>query len=201
VQQPKTSAFVAGNLGQAVQLLGQTGGFSLSSFGQAAVAMPGHSFTFWVTTSTASVDDTLLDFVAVCSPANGASCGGQVLYVAAQKALSFSFITTSGITKSATIPIGFGSHSVVIAEQLEGVATQSVTIFVDGGAPTVLAFGSGSIITAANNVVRLPSQGGWILDEYQFWPRDLSADPETLCENGFDGELDPLTGACSLTSN
>jgi hypothetical protein len=34
----------------------------------------------------------------------------------------------------------------------------------------------------------------------ELWPRDLSADPEMLCENGWDGEWNAATGGCPLTS-
>ena len=37
--------------------------------------------------------------------------------------------------------------------------------------------------------------------EGEFWPRDLSLDPEMLCENGWDGEWDPASAKCTLTSN
>ena len=52
-----------------------------------------------------------------------------------------------------------------------------------------------------NDTIRSVTQTGAAVDEIQLWPRDLSADTEMLCENGFDGEFNPATGTCSLTSN
>ena len=78
--------------------------------------------------------------------------------------------------------------------------TQSLSIYIDG-VLTQMPIGTGNVFATASDTVQLPRAQGTTVDEYEFWPRDLSADPEMLCENGWDGEFDPLTATCSLTSN
>jgi hypothetical protein len=90
---------------------------------------------------------------------------------------------------------------VVVTEQkaADGV-TQSLSIYLDG-AVTVMAIGAGNVYGSPSDTVLLPRAQGTTVDEYEFWPRDLSLDPEMLCENGWDGELNPASRACLMTSN
>jgi hypothetical protein len=92
-----------------------------------------------------------------------------------------------------------GSASPVTTRGASG-ATRSLTIYVDGAA-TVLPIGTVNVYTNPSDAVQLPRVQGTIIDEYEFWPRDLSADPEMLCENGWDGKWNPATGVCLLTAN
>ena len=101
---------------------------------------------------------------------------------------------------SKTLSVGSGMHSVVITEQKASTTTQSLSIYIDGNV-TVLVIGGGNVYGTPIDSVALPRAQGTTVDEYEFWPRDLSLDPEMLCENGWDGEWDPATASCLLTSN
>ena len=46
-----------------------------------------------------------------------------------------------------------------------------------------------------SSLLVFPGQGV-TFDEWELWPMDLSANAEWLCENGFDDEWLPATGAC-----
>jgi hypothetical protein len=74
-------------------------------------------------------------------------------------------------------------------------STQSLSIYVDGDV-TVLPLGHGNVFRAVSDRVRFGTAANTVLDEVEFWPRDLSADPEMLCENGLDGEWDPVASTC-----
>jgi hypothetical protein len=50
-------------------------------------------------------------------------------------------------------------------------------------------------------VVTYTPEAAGLLDEVQFWQRDISTAADELCENGFDGQWDPAAGKCTLTSN
>jgi hypothetical protein len=41
---------------------------------------------------------------------------------------------------------------------------------------------------------------GQTVDEYEWWPADLSSNPELLCQNGWDGEWHSRTGMCSFAN-
>jgi hypothetical protein len=202
VQQPKASTFVPGPLGQAVELTVTDGNaFAMAGLANALPQITQHSFTLSTQVTANSASDTLLSFVTNCSVGAVINCGAAVSYVAGTPTLHFAFTTSANLAKTLDVPIALGNHTIVVAEQLAAGVTQSVTVYVDGGAPHVVALGSGLLFTPANDRAVLASVKNTIVDEYEFWPRDLSADPEMLCENGFDGEFDPATATCSLTSN
>ena len=92
-------------------------------------------------------------------------------------------------------------HSFVLTEKRSGNITDGVLLYIDGQLSASVGIGTGDLFQVVNNTVRLAGLPGSTVDEYEMWPRDLSADPEMLCENGFDGEFDLVTGTCSLTAN
>jgi len=106
------------------------------------------------------------------------------------------------VQRTQTINVPNGPHSIVVAEQksADGTTTQQMSIFIDGVA-TKVPVGAGNLYTTVADTIQLPHTGGTIVDELEFFPRDLTADAEMLCENGFDGEFDVVTGACLMTSN
>lgn len=103
---------------------------------------------------------------------------------------------------SLAIPIANGPHSVVVTEQKSaaGVNTVSLSIYIDG-VVNVMPIGTVNVYSSPSDAVQLPRVQGTSIDEYEFWPRDLSLDPEMLCENGWDGEWNPASNVCLLTSN
>ena len=58
---------------------------------------------------------------------------------------------------------------------------------------------NGQVEVMASQVDR--PKRGTTMDEVELWPQDLSASPDLLCENGWDGQWDPATDRCLLTSN
>lgn len=117
-------------------------------------------------------------------------CGIRIRY--AQENLTVTAGNGGQSTQTIMIPVAAGTHSLVVIEgkAASGVTTQSLSICVDGVA-TTMPFGTGNVYTMPSDTVLLPRAPGTSIDEYEFWPRDLSLDPEMLCENGTDGEWDP----------
>jgi hypothetical protein len=78
---------------------------------------------------------------------------------------------------------------VVVTEQkaADGV-TQSLSIYLDG-AVTVMAIGAGNVYGSPSDTVLLPRAQGTTVDEYEFWPRDLSLDPKMLSGDAVRGRL------------
>jgi hypothetical protein len=203
---PRSSEFLVESLGRALHILETATGFRMTGFAADVAQFAGHSFTLWFTVDGTTLDDTLIDFSTPCAVGAPAICGASVSYVTAPTPhLHFFFGTTAG-SQTTDINIAVGttrkSHSIVVTEQKVSVdATQSMTIFVDGGSKTTLSFTAGNVYAVVNDTVSLPHTNGTIVDEYQFWPRDLTTDSEMLCENGFDGQFDPVAGTCVLTAN
>ena len=71
---------------------------------------------------------------------------------------------------------------VVTEQRAASGATQSLTIYVDGVA-SVLPIGTVNVYANPSDAVQLAHVKGTIVDEYEFWPRDLSVDPEMLTAN------------------
>jgi hypothetical protein len=112
------------------------------------------------------------------------------------------FAGTQQFQKTVTIPVTPGKpNSVVVTEKRSAGQTASIQVFVNGGPATVISVAAGAVFAFNSNNVLLAGAAGAQVDEYEFWTEDLGGNQETLCENGFDGEFDLLTGSCSLTSN
>jgi hypothetical protein len=89
----------------------------------------------------------------------------------------------------------------VVAEQKSGAQTTGLKIYIDGRLEQTLTVTAGDVFGIVNDKITMVSQPAAVVDEIELWPRDLSADPEMLCENGFDGEFDLVNLTCSLTAN
>ena len=203
IQQPSAWTNFADKLGEGIKIgVGQLGLAITAGFSTAPV-LPGHSITMWVEGSSPA--DTLLDFRRNCADLfNNGICGISVVYTTGRQLQIFtgSNITNQFTTTVPANPLAAGMHSVVIAEQSTAAAvTTSVKIYVDGQLAATVPFTSGNVYGRLSDAIAMAAAAGTEVDEYELWPRDVSATPEMLCENGFDGEFDLVTQTCSLTSN
>ena len=190
-------SFVSTGLGMGAQLSAFTA-FVYSGFRRAS-SIAGHSFSMWfISRNTTDGTDTLLENIAFCSE-GGDLCGLEVDI--SPRELSVFVGDQTRDLKVISLSISAGLHSVLITEQKvpDSFDTQSLSIYVDG-ALTVMPLSGGNVFAGNDDTVRLGSVPGMTLDELEFWPRDLSEDPEMLCENGLDGEWDPVDGSCSLVN-
>lgn len=198
---PAVVSFVGTKLGSGLRLTSSDQSFGITSgFANQINQAPGHSFSFWFVAGAAT-QDTMIDFLRPCAAGAPLQCGIRVTYSTAG-GLTIIAGPNSATTISKTIAIPNGVHSVVVTEQKVGAngTTQSLTVYVDGVA-TVIPIGIGNVYANPSDTVLLPRLSGTTIDEYEVWPRDLSLDPEMLCENGLDGEWNAATGVCLLTSN
>ena len=197
--QPQQFSFTPTHLGDGLKLgPGDVFGYT-QGFASRITAAPGHSFSLWYVAG-AVASETLLDFFHNCAAGAPGNCGIRVTSSAAS---GLTVLAGNGSTQqfTRTIAVANGPHSVVVTEQkTANGATQSLLIYVDG-AVTALPIGAGNVYGSPSDSVALPRTAGTTIDEYEFWPRDLSLDPEMLCENGWDGEWDPASEKCTLTSN
>ena len=191
-----TVAFVSTGLGTGVQFVAIPQGFSYSSgFTNCASQAPGHSLSGWfMSRPTNDGTDTLFDSLQFCGT-QGNLCGLDVEIADSELTLFVGDDTPN--LPAITIQISNGFHSFLITEQkVPGTTiTQSLSIYVDGDL-TVMPLGTGNVFGEPRDFVNLGREVGMILDEIEFWPRDLSADPEMLCENGLDGHWDPVSTSC-----
>jgi hypothetical protein len=204
VGQPQTFTTLASTLGLALRMGASATGLDLTKY-SAAAPLPGHSIALWV--NAGGTADTLLDFTRPCSfAANFGTCGIQIL-LTAQKRIGIFAGTPSATTANQltaivpATPLTAGMHSIVLAEQKSGAQTTGIRIYIDGRLEQTLTFTSGDVFATVADTITMVSANGAIVDEIELWPRDISADPEMLCENGFDGEFDLATLTCSLTAN
>jgi hypothetical protein len=197
---PGQFSFVPTRLGTGLKLATVDQSFGFTGFASQVSQDPGHSFSFWFVAGAAP-SDTLIDFFHSCAAGAPGSCGIRVTHSTAN---GLTVLAGNGgqTAFSRTIAVPNGTHSVVVTEQkaADGVTTQSLSIYIDGNV-TVLPIGAGNVYSAPSDTVILPRAAGTTIDEFEFWPRDLSLDAEMLCENGWDGEWNPATGVCLLTSN
>jgi hypothetical protein len=197
---PQLVSFVGTRLGNGLRLNSSDVQFGYTAgFANQVLQAPGHSFSFWFVAGV-NTQDTLIDFLRTCAVGAPLQCGIRVTYTTANGLTVIAGNNTpTPITR--TIPVANGPHSVVITEQKVSVdSTQSLTIYVDGVA-NVMSIGVGNVYANPSDTVILPHLAGTTVDEYEFWPRDLSLDPEMLCENGWDGEWNPASNTCLMTSN
>ncbi|MBA3395623.1 MAG: hypothetical protein H0T89_23470 [Deltaproteobacteria bacterium] len=143
----------------------------------------------------------LIDFTAPCNLSGAPPPCGISLSYADNGTLSI-YTASPNVQKTTAVTNGVTPNrfnNVVVTEQRSGTTTVSITVFVNGKS-TVIAIGAGDVYQRVSNNVRLNQTPGLSVDEYEFWPADLSASPELLCENGADGTFDIVTGTCSLTA-
>jgi hypothetical protein len=198
LQTPAWSPY-AGATGDGLTLNASPGAFSLSQFSTQA-STPGHTISLW--TVGQSPADTLFDFTRACAIGSPQTCGIKISWTSARQ---FAVEAgTSGVTTSTTVPsapLDTGSHNLVVAEQRSGGVTTSLRLYVDGTLAATVPMNSGDVFAVVNDTIQLPTQAGTSVDEIELWPMDLSSSPDMLCENGFDGEFNPATDDCTLTSN
>jgi len=194
-------AFGTDKTGGFLRLLSSSAWGYSDSFQQNAVVSPGRSFSFWFTPG--AIATNLIDFTQQCAVGGPPDlCGIRITY--ANGSLSVLAGAAVGVQPTATIATPQGVRtSVVVTEQHDAVnkLTTSISVYVNGGAPTVIGVGTADIYANANNTVQLLTAAGVAVDEYEFWTRDLGESDEMLCENGFGGLFDPSDKSCALTSN
>ena len=201
IQEPTTWTAFVDTLGSGLKVGAGALGLALTGYANAP-ALPGHSIALWV--QGGSPSDTLLDFTRPCSfLANLGTCG---VSIALDVNHQLSVFTGTGLSVQKTTvvpasPLTSGPHSLVLAEQRSGTTTTSVKLYVDGRLEATVAIGTGDLFGIVNDKITMVSQAGAAVDEYELWPRDVAANREMLCENGFDGTYDPATDVCTLTSN
>jgi hypothetical protein len=197
---PQEIQFVPTRLGSGLRLSSIAQQFAYSGFASNVNQAPGHSFSFWFVAGASSTE-LLLDFLHPCAAGAPFTCGIRVIHSVGS---GLQIIASGGGATpfARTFNVPSGPHSVVVTEQKApgSATTQSLTIYIDGVA-SVLPIGTGNVYGNPSDAVLLPRQSGTSIDEYEFWPRDLSLDPEMLCENGWDGEWNPASDTCLLTSN
>jgi hypothetical protein len=197
--QPQSQTFNKGKTGDFMTMSSPfTWGISGGLQSQLAAAH-GHSFSFWFTSNTQF--GRLLDFTQQCFVGGPPDkCGISVTYVDNQNVAVF--VGTFGAQQTKTVSVlPNKSNSIVVTERRTVDTTISVSVYVNGALATVIPVPSGDVFKQTSDGVLFVEKPGTPVDEYEFWTEDLEANPEVLCENGFDGEFDPLTGSCSLTSN
>ncbi len=191
-------------LGDGIRIATQTVALALTNFAQQS-QLPGHSITLWVAGS--SPPDVLFDYTTACNfAASFGTCGIQIAWTAGRQFQVFTgtFGNTPATQITTVVPgtaLDTGMHSFVLAEQRTANGSTGVKFYVDGRPAGSVAIVSGDLFSPVSNTIQSVSQAGAAVDEIELWPRDLSADAEMLCENGFDGEFNPATGNCALTSN
>ncbi|MGN6109432.1 MAG: LamG-like jellyroll fold domain-containing protein, partial [Kofleriaceae bacterium] len=190
-----SATFVPGRTGMAAVLTAGTLRYT-SGFREAAAAQPSRSLSFWVDGTNEGI---VWDSTYNCGSAAPATCGIRITYRPGQLAI-FANGSSQTFPSNGSVPLPGGRNSVVITERRSGTSTTSISVYVNGRGPTVIPINGGDIYAGGSDGVSL-MMPGVIVDELELWPGDLSADPERLCENGFDGELDHVTGTCNLTAN
>lgn len=199
---PQVFSTFATNLGLGFRAATSPTGLAMSKYA-AAATLPGHSIAMWFD-GGGPTNSVLMDFTRPCSfAANLGTCGlGFVL----DQNRRIGIFAGTGLANqvSVTIPataVSSGMHNIVLAEQKSGAQTTSIRVYLDGQLEATMTITSGDVFAIVNDKITLPSVAGAGIDEVELWPRDISADPEMLCENGFDGEFDLVTATCSLTAN
>ena len=169
----------------------------------AAGSLPGYSFAMWAAGTNPA--DTLFDFTRQCvaggPPGN---CGIRVRWTSSKQFEVFGGVV--GLSDTKLVPataLDTRNHSLVIAEQKNANgATTTLRIYVDGNLEyTMNLGGTGDVWAIRNDRITFASADGCVVDEYELWPRDISTNPEMLCQNGFDGEWNHTTDRCVLSSN
>ncbi len=195
-------SFVPGKTGDALKLPFSSNWGSFPGQGVFASQLRqanGHSFSMWFQENGAF--GRLLDFTTQCAVGGPPDlCGIRINY--ADNGLITVFVGTLGFQKTQAIQVKQGVPvSIVVTEKRSQGRTLSISVFVNGGQPTVIPVPTGDVFGIVSDFILLNSAASSQVDEYEFWTEDLSGNAEMLCENGFDGEFDLLTGTCLLTSN
>ena len=187
-----------------------TTGFALANFTKNLDPTVAHTLALWFDSGTAFPSDTLMDFTTACNPLTGLGvCGIQIKWDASKGNVVVVAGAINGTTVTsgqAVVPVtAAGFHSVLVVEtKSTGTTTKQLQVYIDGTTNTttnIIAIGSGNVYGTVSDRVILPHAAGTRVDEIQMYPADLSVAADELCENGFDGEFDVVTGTCLLTSN
>ena len=173
-----------------------------ASFVPDLASMTNRAFTTWITTTTASTTDSIMDFTSPSCGGGSFRCGLRVSFAATPApSIEVDATTSSGQFGSVAIPVAAGRHSITVLEHRTGDVTTSVEILVDGGTTTstqrTIALGDGALFSAANAQLVLPSTGTISIDELQVWDVDVSSNAALRCELALDGERQP-NDTCKL---
>jgi hypothetical protein len=165
-----------------------------SGFANHVSQAPGHSFSIWYTpvrNTDGGGELSIINFLSI------GDSGFFGIEVAVSPDLVTLIVGAGTAAPSISLPSSSGFHNLLVTEKKVpgSTITQSLSIYLDGEL-TVMPIGTGNVYGAVPDFVGLGGTDGMVLDEIEFWPRDLSADPEMLCENGLDGEWDPVLGEC-----
>ncbi len=199
VQPPQAATFVAfDKLGLGMEVLASSQ-FAVKFYAKFDDSAHTHSISFWFEGGALL---TIFDFVHPCiASAPTKLCGMRASYTAA-KELQIDSYNNSDTPKSAAFSADNAVHGVVITEQKTGNVTDKLTVYIDGTLVGVLDIGGAyNVFANPSDIIQFPSQVGARVDEIEFWDQDLSTDKAMLCENGFDGQFDPVNSVCVLTSN
>ena len=100
------------------------------------------------------------------------------------------------LTMSWTVPASTRLHRITVTSVPTGLSAEP-----SFGVAQTVTTGS-DVLPSGGDVIRLPNAVGTRIDELEIWGEDLDAlSPEAACENRLDGEWDPATDTCALTSN
>ncbi len=169
------------------------GAFTITGAAQMMRAAPGHSFAFWFLAD--GIPGNLMDYSTSCQ----GFCGIVVSYSSSHR-LDITARAGNGNGGTASFQAVAGRpNNIVIAERRAGSTTTAIVVVVNGVSSTIPIGGADLFSITANDLRFAPI--GTVIDEWEFWPADLAATPEMLCENGIDGEWDPATGTCALVNN
>lgn len=195
-------ALTAHTLGQLFRLTTQfSWGFAAGGPSLLAnlAGIPGRSLSFEFVPGPAF--GQIIDMRAACDAQTGGGglCGLLVSYL--DNGQIQIYTGTPSQQKTTVITTGIVSdkfNNVVITEQKSGAQTAQLTVYVNGKT-TVIPITGGDIYARVRDDVRFVQNPNLFVDEYEFWPADLSKNAESLCENGFDSEFDPASGGCVPT--
>ena len=207
--QPRTATFETGTLGEGLRLSAAAETLSETGLLSGLVGSQPHTITLSYQTDAGQY---LFD--------TRRACGGILLFPTYCGVLVFATNTMLEIgvynhtrdivtpNYSTTVAADSSTHTVVIAEHNNGTVSTGMSIYVDGTLGNTLTFptsGTTSFqafdLRHTNDLLVFSRLANGFVDEIQFWQTDLTATTDTLCENGFDGQWDPVALSCTLTAN
>ncbi|MEO8701474.1 MAG: LamG-like jellyroll fold domain-containing protein, partial [Kofleriaceae bacterium] len=153
----------------------------------------GHSISLWFDANGGF--GRLVDFMS--------QNGGMFLRYADNGLALLSILTDRGFSAiDVAIPVLEGKkNSIVITEERSGTRTVAINVFVNGALARQIAVSAGDVFATPSDVLVFMLNQNQSCDELEFWTEDLAKNPESLCENGFDGLFDHSTNTCLLTAN
>ncbi|MEJ7604413.1 MAG: LamG-like jellyroll fold domain-containing protein, partial [Kofleriaceae bacterium] len=197
--EPRAATFLSTATGTAMRLQEQAV-WGVVGFKAFAASGLSHSLSLWFHENGSFTP--LVDMVGECVVRGPVECGLRVTY-ADNGVITVYAGTDTGVRQTRSFPVARDRpNSVVITEQKSDPRrTDNLTVYINGVKVGDIPIGDGDVFEDVANGVPFNQAVGSVVDEIEFWQSDLSQSDEALCENGFDGEFDPLTGGCALTAN